>query len=107
MFHVEEELFVLDKTDRIARILDAKYKPANLKELMANLPQLISNQQEQVYQCLNKRTALFNGTLDLWKGEPYKIELQDGVQPHHTKPCRVPQTYAQTFKQEVERLCNI
>ena len=32
-FHVEEELFVSDKTDHIAKILDAKYKPTNLKEL--------------------------------------------------------------------------
>ena len=27
LFHVEEELFVSDKTDGIAKILDAKYKP--------------------------------------------------------------------------------
>ena len=30
-FHVEEELFVSDKMDRIAKILDAKYKPADFK----------------------------------------------------------------------------
>ena len=29
-FHVEEELFVSNKTDRIAKILDANYKPVNL-----------------------------------------------------------------------------
>ena len=36
-FHVEDELFVSDDTDQIAKILEAKYKPANLKELTANL----------------------------------------------------------------------
>ena len=30
-FHVEEELFVSDETYCIMKILDAKYKPANLK----------------------------------------------------------------------------
>ena len=40
LFHVEEELFVTNDTDHIANILDATYKPANLKELMANIPQL-------------------------------------------------------------------
>ena len=35
VFHVEEELFFSDKTDRIA-ILDAKYKLVNLKELTDN-----------------------------------------------------------------------
>ena len=43
LFHVEEELFVTNKTDRITKILDAKYQPANLKELTANLPQLTAN----------------------------------------------------------------
>ena len=42
-FHVEEELFVTNDTDRIAKILCAKYKAVNLKELTANLPQLTNN----------------------------------------------------------------
>ena len=45
-FHVEEELFVTNETDRIAKTLDAKYQPANLKELTANLLQLTANQQQ-------------------------------------------------------------
>ena len=45
-FHVEDELFVSDDTDQIAKILEAKYKPANLKELTASLPQLNDNQKE-------------------------------------------------------------
>ena len=36
-FHVEEELFVSNEADHIAKILDAKYKPADLKELTDNL----------------------------------------------------------------------
>ena len=43
-FHVEEELLVTNHTDRIAKILDATYKLANLKELTANIPQLTNNQ---------------------------------------------------------------
>ena len=46
MFHEEEELFVSDKTDRIAKILDAKYKRSKLKELTENLPQPNNNQKE-------------------------------------------------------------
>ena len=94
-FHVEEELFITNKTDHIAKILDVKY------QLMANLPQLIANQQQQLFDCLNKHATLFDGMLGLWKGEPYNIDLRDGVQPHHAKPYGVPQAYEQTFKQEV------
>ena len=38
VFHVEEELFVSDETDCIAKILDAKYKPVDSKELTENYP---------------------------------------------------------------------
>ena len=46
LFHVKEELFVSDETNRIAKILDAEYEPENLKELTANLPQLNANQRD-------------------------------------------------------------
>ena len=55
-FHVEEELFVSDKTDRIAKILDAKYKPANLKEITDNLPHL-ENSQKNSYIGYYKNTT--------------------------------------------------
>ena len=69
-FHMEEELFVTDKTDRIAKILDVKYQLANIKEIMTNLPHLTINQQKQLFDCLTKHTLLFDGTLGLWKGDP-------------------------------------
>ena len=56
---------VSDKTDRIAKMLDAKYKLADLKEITANLPHLTANQQEQLYNCLNNCSALFGRTLGL------------------------------------------
>ena len=46
-FHVEEELFVSDKVGHIAKNIDTKYKPVNLKELTDNLPPLNDNQKEQ------------------------------------------------------------
>ena len=57
LFHVEEELFVTNDTDCIAKILDAKYKLDNLKVLTANIPQLTKNQRKQLYDCLNNHAA--------------------------------------------------
>ena len=102
-FHMAEELFVSDNTDRIAKILEAKYKPANLKELTASLPQLNDNQKEQLHETLNKRCGLFDGTLGLWKGSLYKIELRGDVKPHHARLYVIPHDYKQTFKQKVQR----
>ena len=45
-FHVEEEPFVSNERDHIAKILDAKYKPVNLKDLTENLSQLNNNNQK-------------------------------------------------------------
>ena len=42
-FHVEEELFVFDETDHIAKIF--KYKSANLFKLTENLYQLDNNKK--------------------------------------------------------------
>ena len=84
-FHVEEELFVYNKTDRIAKILDAKYKPTDLKELTDNLDQLKNNQKEQLHALLDKQCEMFDGMLGLWKGSPYKIELRKGAKPHHAR----------------------
>ena len=49
---MEEELFVSSETDRITKILDAKYKPANLKEITDNLPHLENSQKDQLHALL-------------------------------------------------------
>ena len=58
-FHVKEELFVSKKTGRIAKILDAKHKPADLKELTDNLSQLKNNQKEKLHAFLDKQCVVF------------------------------------------------
>ena len=45
-FHLKEEMFFSNKTDCIAKILVAKYKLANIKELTDNLAQTNDNQKE-------------------------------------------------------------
>ena len=89
-FHVEEELFVSDETEQIAKILDAKYKLADLKEITENLSQLTDNKKEQLRMLLEKQNKLFDGTLGLWKGSLYKIELRNGAKPHHACPYGIP-----------------
>ena len=49
---MEDELFVSDDTDQIAKILEVKYKPTILKELTENLSQLNDNQKEQLHKTL-------------------------------------------------------
>ena len=64
-FHVEEELFVSYKTDSIAKILNAKYKPADLKKITDNLSQLNDNPKEQLHSLLDKWRQFVDATLGL------------------------------------------
>ena len=95
-FHVEEELFVSNKTDGIAKIIDAKCKPADLKELTDNTSQLNDKQKEQLHTFLYTRRKSL-----------YKIKLQDNVKPHHARLYSIPHAYKQTFKNEVEWSCKV
>ena len=67
---------VLDATERMKRILDAKYKPAKLKEIAAMNPELSPAQQAKLLKLLRKHSVLFDGTVGIWKDEQYKIELK-------------------------------
>ena len=96
-FQVEEELCVSDKTGPIAKILEAKYKPADLEELMEKLTTTKQQQQQQITSNARQKNGLVEGTQGLWKGSLYKIDMQDNAKPHHTCLYRILQAYKQTF----------
>ena len=50
---------------------------------------------------------MFDGTLGDYTGSMYKIELQDGVKPYHTKSFPILKVHEGTHRKEVERLLQI
>ena len=58
---------VNDATDRIKRLLDAKYKPADLQEIVNECQHLNTEEKLKLYELLNKYKDLFDGTLGHWK----------------------------------------
>jgi hypothetical protein len=96
-----------DASKRIKEILDAKYAPANLDEVVEKCTNLDIEQQEDLLKLLKKYAPLFDGTLGNWKGEDYDIELKEGATPYHAKPFPIPRIHEQTLRKEVERLCQI
>lgn len=98
LFHVEEQENSEDAGDRIRRILDAKYAPADLMKVVAETG-LESSQQKDLLDLLNKYRDLFDGTLGTFNMEPYDIQLVEGAKPYHLKRAyTVPQAYLQIFK---------
>ena len=51
-FHIKEELFVLEETNQISKILDTKYAPADLQKIVEGLPQLDKEQQDKLLALL-------------------------------------------------------
>ena len=65
------------------RILDAKYKKAELNEVMTKQCQkhLTATEHHRIPQLLKKLKYLFDGTLGTWNTTPVDLELKDNAEP--------------------------
>ena len=106
-YHIEDPDGLLQDTDRLKKILDAKYVPADLEKLCQSQAQLQQAQQKKLLELLQKHAALFDGTLGLWKDAEVSLELKEGAKPYHARAYPVPQCHINTLRAEVERLCKI
>ena len=106
-FFVNDPSDVTAETERMSKILEAKYSKADLGEIVRKIETIDEEQKSRLTSLLRKHESLFDGTLGRWAGDPYEIQLKDGVKPYHAKPFPVPKAYEQTLKDEVERLCKI
>ena len=98
---------VQSETERIQRILDAKYEPANLVEITEKAAHLSISEKQKLLKLLRKFEPMFNGQLGQWTGPAYDIELREGATPYHARPFAVPKCYELALKKEVLRLCQI
>ena len=110
-FFWHEEEFETDAlqsaTDRIKRILDAKYEKANLDEIVHECSYLTDDEQSKLLKLLKKHEYLFDGTLGRWDTRPYNIELKPDVIPYHARAFPIPKIHEPVLKMELDRLCSI
>ena len=92
---------------KMKSILDAKYSPADLKQVVQDCTHLTTDEQQQLSALLHQYKDLFDGSLGHWQGPPYDIKLKNDAQPYHARPYPIPKAYEKTFKMEVERLCTL
>ena len=86
-------------------VADAKCSPADLHATAQDNDNLTDAEKVRFENLLNQWADLFDGTLGVWQGDPHHMQLRDDAEPHHAKPCTVPQAHEQTLRNEVERLC--
>ena len=106
-FHVDEPPQVVDASDRLKRILDAKYEAADLEAVCRSQDQLNDEERQMLLQLLTKYKHLFDGTLGKWNGTKVELELNEGAKPYHARAFPIPKIHLATLKLEVERLCEL
>jgi hypothetical protein len=71
-------------TKHVTRILDTKYKNADLKSIVRdNCKYLSADQQKKLLQLLKIYELLFDGTFSDWKTKLVSFQLREGVSRYH------------------------
>ena len=91
-FIVEESGPVKQATSRLKRILDAKYEPANIPEIVKKRIDLNPVQKDQLKALLESNSTLFDGTLGTWRNKVVHLTLKKDAQPYHAKAYPVPKS---------------
>jgi hypothetical protein len=106
-FHIAEGEATTEMSDRMDRILSAKYEKLNINEYICTCKHLSTIEKCALEKLLLKEETLFDGTLGLWRDEVYDIELKKDAVPYHARAYPVPKAHEDTLKIELERLCKI
>jgi hypothetical protein len=79
----QELLFAQDPlttdAERIQKIVESKYCPADLNKIATECQLLNADQQETLHKLLRKFAHFFDGTLGNWKTDPVDLELKDKI----------------------------
>lgn len=103
-----EPLSTKEETERVTRILDAKYKAADLSKIVQeNCAHLDATQQMQLLDLLRRHEGMFQGKLGQWVGEEVHFDLKEGAVPWQGRPYPVPKIHELTLRKEVDRLVEI
>ena len=102
-----EPLSTADLTKRAVRILDVKYKKADLPNIVDSCDHIDDTEKDELLQLLKKYEGLFDGTLGNWKTTPVHFELKDDAKPYHGRAFPVPRIHWETLKKEIDRLVKL
>jgi hypothetical protein len=78
-------------------ILDTKYEPANLNEVVAACTYLPLNQQEKLKILMKEYETLFDCLLGAWIGKGYDIDLWPDAKPYHVRAYLIPCIHEKTI----------
>ena len=68
---------------------------------------LNTRQKADLLEILEKHKKLFEGTLGVYPHKKFHIELEEKVEPVHSRPYEVPYINLETFKKESKHLIEL
>ena len=84
---IHEPKSTLEATQRVVKILDAKYEKSDLNAVVTdNCKHLSVPDQEKLLKLLTEFEDLFDGTLGDWDTEPVLLKVKEGAKPYHHMP---------------------
>ena len=102
---IHEPKSTLEATQRVVKILDAKYEKADLNAVVnEHCRHLTSSNQEKLLMLLIEFEDLLDITLGDWDTEPISLKLKVGTNPYHGSQFSIPKVHQPTLKKEVKRL---
>ena len=106
-YYIAEDKNLSDLSDRIKRILDANYEPADLDKVIQEQTKLSESEKAKLKELLEWYEELFDGMLGKWTGSQVELQLKKDAEPYHARAFPIPRCHLDTLKMEVERLCKI
>lgn len=102
-------VFYIDNNDDdmyAAEILDAKYDKIEIDAVIEQQKHLNDSQRQQLKAVMRGFEVLFDGKLKKYPGKQIRLELKEDARPVHCKPFPIPNSQAEVFKKECQRLCD-
>ena len=97
-----------EATQRVIKILDAKYEKADIQAIVRdNCTHLSSKEKAMLLKVLTDFEPLFDGTLGDWKTKPVSLQVKTDVTPYHGRAYPVPKVHLKVLKKELQRLCDL
>ncbi len=104
----EQDLIVNPVANTFATcILDAKYKQANIHNVVFDQHHLLLDQWCDLFNILSKHKKLFDGSLGVYPHKKVHIDLKPGAKPVNHCAYPVPHVHCQTFKKELDHMVEL
>jgi hypothetical protein len=99
---------LVEAAERIKRIFNIKYEPADLEKVVANCTYQSEEEKKGLYSLLQDICkSLFDESLEPEKGEDYNIELHSDTTLYHACAFPIPWIHKQTLRHKVNWLYKI